>query len=105
VSRTAKPTAKKIGIKTGNIDTTHKQSKARFTPDCDQGLSRFPDADRVDFDTSQSFFEGRGRGDLSPASGALRCEDRFILVVSEVSGTYDLVLTMTLHKRKIKIGL
>jgi hypothetical protein len=46
------------------MEMTHTQSKTRLAPDCDQGLSRFAEADRPDFETNQSFFEGRGMGVL-----------------------------------------
>ena len=105
VSRTAKPTIRKIGIKTGNSEITQTQSKRRLAPDRDQWLRRFPADDCDDFETSQSLLEGRRLGCLSPTSEAFRCEDRLILVDSEVSGTYDLVLTMTLHKETNTIGL
>jgi hypothetical protein len=102
VSRTAKPMNRKIGIKTGNMEMTQAQSKKRLTPDCDHWLRRFPGEY---LETIRSFFEGRGQGCLSAASELIRSEDRLILVDSDASGIYDLVLTMTLHKETNTIGL
>jgi hypothetical protein len=105
VIRTAKPTSTKTGIKTGNMEITQAQSKKRLAPDFDQSLRRPAGEDFDDFETIQSFLEGRSPGCLSPTSEVTRCKDRFILVDSDVSGTYDLVLTMTLHKETDTIGL
>src|SRR5271165_1152920 len=75
VSRTAKPMAKKTGIKTGNMEITQAQSKKRLAPDCDQALRCLPGEDFDDFETIQSFLEGRSQGRLSPTSEGIRCEE------------------------------
>jgi hypothetical protein len=87
------------------MEITHAQSKNRFAPACDQALRRIPGVDLDDFETSQSFFEGRNPVCLSATSEVTRWEDRFILVDSDASGTYDLVLTLTLHKVTTGIGV
>lgn len=94
VSRTARATANRIGIRMGMIDKTQAQSKMRLAPERDQELRGFPIKKTSESELDLDRGSGRNLGKVSPAPEMLRCASGCIFVESGLLETYDSVITM-----------